>query len=189
MWWIRQKLQLKKVNQEEPAFIEQEEVTSEKPESEEIPPELPKKITNQELIIMHIMAPKDKFYSGYELLQTLLSNGFRFGDMNIFHNYEKPNNEGKILFSLARATEPGTFDIRNMGSCSCSGLTIFMRLNDHKNPLQIFNNMFETAKKLVDDLGGEIWSESQKIDQSIIEKWRNKIKNYENSLYTYDLFE
>ena len=179
MWRVIQKLQSKKVKQkEEPVFVAQETA-----------PEPVQKFTNQDIIIMRIMAPKEKSYSGYELLQALLSNGFRFGAMNIFHHYEKANNEGKILFSLAQATEPGTFDIRNMGNCTCSGLTVFIRLTDHKNAMQVFDKMFATAQKLIEDLGGEIWDKGQKINESIIEKWRTRIKNYENSLYTYDLFE
>jgi cell division protein ZipA len=190
MWKIIQKLQRKKISQRQDPVLTEQDDFIEEPEQISAPEELPKKTAKQELIIMYLKAPQDKLYSGYELLQALLSNGFRFGAMNIFHHYEKGHTEGKILFSLARATEPGIFDIRNMGACSCSGLTIFMNLCDHKNPAQVFANMLETAQKLADDLGGKILDENRQIlDRSGIEKLHNKIKNYENSLYTYDLFE
>ncbi len=191
MWRIIQKLRRKKAisQKQEPMLTEQDDFIEE-PEPTSEPEESPKKTTDSEFIIMYLKAPQDKLYSGYELLQALLSNGFRFGAMNIFHHYEKANNEGKILFSLAKATESGAFDIRNMGACSCSGLTIFMNLYDHKNPTQVFDNMHEIAQKLVDDLGGKILNENRQIlDQSGIEELHNKIKNYENSLYSYDLFD
>lgn len=178
---------------EDPIFDDEEQEEMEEIETEAIKPEQPKaapKISNQELIIMRLIASKDRPYSGYELLQALLSNGFRFGNMNIFHRHEQPNGEGPILFSLTRASEPGTFDIYDMGSCTCSGLTMFMRIADHEEPMQVFDTMLNMAKQLADDLGGEIWDERNlALNQSIIERWRGRIQTHIDSLYSYDLFE
>jgi cell division protein ZipA len=147
-------------------------------------------VSPHELIVMRLIASKNRPYKGYELLQALLANGFRYGRMNIFHRHEKKNGEGSVLFSLASATEPGTFDIHNMGNCTCQGLTLFMCIDDHKKPSSVFEIMLDVAKQLLDDLGGEIRDERHLLlDQSVIEKWRKRINNYEDSLYTYDLFE
>ncbi len=152
--------------------------------------EVKENVAPHELIVMRLIARQDRPYKGYELLQALLANGFRYGKMNIFHRHEKKNGEGNVLFSLASATEPGTFDIHNMGNCSCQGLTLFMCINDHKKPLSVFEIMLDTAKQLLDDLGGGIRDERHLLlDQSVIERWRKRIRNYEDSLYTYDLFQ
>lgn len=147
-------------------------------------------ISPHQIIVMRLVASQNHSYGGYELLQALLANGFRYGKMNIFHRHKQKNGEGNILFSLASATEPGTFDIHDMGNCTCQGLTLFMRIDDHKKPSSVFEIMLDVARQLLDDLGGEIRDERHLLlDQSVIERWRNKIRNYEDSLYTYDLFE
>lgn len=178
---------------EEPIFDNEEPEEIAEIKTEEIKPEQSKtvpKISTQELIVMRFIASKDRPYSGYELLQALLSNGFRFGNMNIFHRHEQLNGEGPILFSLAKATEPGTFDIYDMGSCTCSGLTMFMRIADHQEPMQIFDTMLNAAKQLADDLGGEIWDERNlALNQSVIKRWRCRIQNHIDNLYSYDLFD
>ena len=185
----RRKTHLLDNQKEEPIFDDKEpEAEAEEIKVEE--PETAPKIATQELIVMRFIASKDRPYSGYELLQALLSNGFRFGNMNIFHRHEQLNGEGPILFSLAKATEPGTFDIYDMGSCTCSGLTMFMRIADHQEPMQIFDTMLNAAKQLADDLGGEIWDERNlALNQSVIKRWRCRIQNHIDNLYSYDLFD
>jgi len=192
---------------EEPVFtsleaeeeIEQERETVEEP-NEVNPQQVESKgdsaqegkenISLHQLIVMHLIASQNRPYGGYELLQALLANGFRYGKMNIFHRHKQKNGEGNILFSLASATEPGTFDIHDMGNCTCQGLTLFMNATDHKNPTSVFEIMLDVARQLLDDLGGEIRDERHLLlDQSVIERWRSRIRNYEDSLYTYDLFE
>ena len=109
--------------------------------------------TYRSLRILYVMAKKGTFFSGYELLQILLSAGFRFGDKNIFHQYSEPNDQKGVLFSLASATEPGTFDIQNMGAVSCVGLTLFMqgsRSEDDDDARYDF--MLQTARHLAEDL-------------------------------------
>jgi cell division protein ZipA len=178
----------------EPIFIEKAEVVENEDQEEQPVIEIdqkqePKKEALQELVVFRILADANCPYIGYELLQTLLANGLRFGEMNIFHRYEKADNQGRVLFSVAQVTEPGTFDIHNIGNCTCRGLVMFMQLADHKNPLQIFQLMLDTAKQLVDDLGGKIIDgKNQILDQMVAEHWRTRIKNYEASLYRYDLF-
>jgi cell division protein ZipA len=189
---LRRRRRKNHYQKEEPIFDDDGREETEKIQLEEIKeqPRTEPKISNQALIIMRLIASKDRPYSGYELLQALLSNGFRFGKMNIFHRHEQLNGEGPILFSLARATEPGTFDIYDMGSCTCSGLTIFMRIADHQEPMRVFETMLNTIKQLADDLGGEIWDERNLVlNQSVIDRWRSRIQTHIDSLYSYDLFD
>ncbi len=123
-----------------------------------------------EHIVLHLMAPAKMPYSGYELLQALLANGMRFGKMNIFHRHESKNGQGCVLFSLASANKPGTFDLPNMGGYSCPGLTLFMSVDGLSDPLHAFDVMLDTAQQLRDDLGGDLWDinhqplNSDKID-------------------------
>lgn len=105
-------------------------------------------------IILQLMAPQKRPYQGYELIQTLTSVGFHFGKMNIFHFYADPLTKKELLFSLASAIEPGTFDLDHTGEIVCSGLCLFMSIHKVKSALTAFDLMWETAQTLAQDLGG-----------------------------------
>lgn len=105
-------------------------------------------------IILQLMAPKQRPYQGYELIQTLTSAGFHYGKMNIFHFYADPLVKKELLFSLASAIEPGTFDLDHIGEIVCPGLCLFMSIHQVKSALTAFDLMWETAQTLAQDLGG-----------------------------------
>src|SRR5271156_1565457 len=58
-------------------------------------------------VILFLRAPAGRPYGGYELLQSLLSCGLRFGEQNIFHRYEQRMGQAVVLFSVAAATHNG----------------------------------------------------------------------------------
>ncbi len=121
-------------------------------------------VNSEELFLsVYILAEPNRPYVGYELLQALLSSGLRYGDMNIFHRYERIHGRGTPLFSLASATEPGTFDLNRMGEVSCQGLCLFMDLSDVRDPVIAFEKMIDTANQLADDLGGEIRDQNGQV--------------------------
>lgn len=105
-------------------------------------------------IILQLMAPNLRPYRGYELIQTLTSAGFNYGKMNIFHFYSDPLTKKELLFSLASAIEPGTFDLDNTGEIVCPGLCLFMSIHKVKSAVTAFDLMWETAQILAQDLGG-----------------------------------
>lgn len=154
--------------------------------------ETPKKPKPSVEEIMYIMlaAKPDRPYVGYELLQSLLSAGLRFGAMDLFHRYEDLNGKGKILFSLASASETGTFEINKMGAYSGKGLMIFLRLSSNKDLIFAFDTMLDTATQLIDDLGGDILDDERKIlTAEKIEKMRKKVLDFEQKQLTGDLFD
>jgi cell division protein ZipA len=107
-------------------------------------------------IILQLMAPTQRPYQGYELIQTLTSAGFHYGKMNIFHFYADPLHKTELLFSLASAIEPGTFDLDNTGEIVCPGLCLFMSIHKVKSALTAFDVMWDTAQILAQDLGGTL---------------------------------
>lgn len=149
-----------------------------------------KPVLNRDIIYFMVVAPADRPHSGYELLQSLLSAGLRYGPMNIFHRFEDANGRGKILFSVASIEEPGTFEISRMGAYTGKGLMMFLRFSPGKDLSAAFEIMLETAKQLIEDLGGQILDdEKQVICQEKIEKWRKKIIDYEQKQLIPDLFD
>ena len=109
------------------------------------------------LLTISVFAKPHNHFASYDLLQAISSTGMQFGDMNIFHYYQR-NPQGKriSLFSLASATKPGEFDLDRMGSFSCVGLTFFMDISHLQNPLQAYYLMISIAEHLAEDLDGEL---------------------------------
>lgn len=120
----------------------------------------PKKSTSQlEYVVLHIM-PNDSYsFGGYELLQALLSNGFRYNAKDkIFHYYS----DNTALFSLTSVNKPGTFDLATMNQFYCPGLTVFALLDQVQQPSDVFEQLLETSYQLADDLAGEVWGQDRK---------------------------
>ena len=142
------------------------------------------------VIVMGVLARQGYTFAGYELLQALLSNGLRYGQMHIFHRHEEGNGHGAILFSLASATKPGTFELTKMGSFKCHGLSLFMRVSGQKDLQQALDIMINTAKQLAEDLDGEVVDEKrQPLSNEKIKFWRERVRTYEQGCHTADLFE
>lgn len=119
--------------------------------------------------VLHVMSKENATFSGYELLQVLLSAGLRFGERDIFHCYREPNEQKDVLFSLASATKPGVFDIHNMNAFSCVGLTLFMQTSgDECEDQACYDLMLETAQHLAEDLHGVLLDENRHLLSSAI---------------------
>jgi cell division protein ZipA len=102
----------------------------------------------------------------------------RYGDMNIFHRYERSHGRGTPLFSLASASDPGTFDLNRMGEVSCKGLCLFMNISECKDPIIAFEKMVDTAQQLIDDLGGELRdSDGKKMDHRALTACRERVRD------------
>lgn len=137
----------------------------------------PAKFTGN-LLVLSVFA-KSGCFSSYDLIQSIAATGMQFGEMNIFHYYQRdPQGKKSPLFSLASATHPGEFDLDRMGDFSCVGLTLFMDINQGQNPLQAFCLMVNTAEQLAEDLDGELrvdpktpWSDQyfQEYQQRILD--------------------
>ena len=127
----------------------------------DLPPQDP--IRPRKNFMLFLSAKGQNIFAGYELLQTLLSCGLRFGDGGFFHRHQHSSGQGPVLFSVAAASATGTFDLQNMGSMSMKGLCLFMELSgnvaiDHER-LDIF---IQTAKQLAEELHANLLDEYQK---------------------------
>ncbi len=124
----------------------------------------PKKPHDEPMTVMMFLQAKDnRMLAGYELLQTVLAAGLRFGEGNLFHRHQFSNGEGPVLCSLASATATGTFDLQNIGAFSVRGLCLFMQSSGNSSiDAERFNIMLETAKQLRDDLDANLLDFQQK---------------------------
>lgn len=109
-----------------------------------------------EVLILYVLLPETKEIKGDELLSVLLTLGFKYGDMDIFHRHIDSSGSGEVLFSLANMFNPGTFDLDNMEKLQTRGVSLFMTLPGPGDALQNFNLMHNAAKKLASEFSGQV---------------------------------
>ena len=143
-----------------------------------------------QFVSLYIEAAPDKPYMGYELLQAILSSGMRYGEHSLFHFYVDSMAKDKVMFSLASAIEPCTFDLPRMGSFSTKALTIFMDASCCDDALKVFEKMLHTAGQLCDDLGGQVLNaDKQRLTKECVREICMRIRSAEQSKHNLDLFE
>lgn len=109
-----------------------------------------------EVLILYVLLPEHKDMKGPDLLAALLTLGFKYGDMDIFHRHQDSAGAGAVLFSLANMFNPGTFELDNIDKLSTRGVSLFMTLPGPGEPLGNFNLMHNAAKKLAEEFGGQV---------------------------------
>jgi cell division protein ZipA len=134
----------------------------------------------QEAIVLNMFSRDANGFQGEVLLEVLLGSGLRYGDMSIFHRHQSPAGEGKVLFSVANAMNPGTFKIEAMNKFSTKGLSFFFGLPGPVKPMENFNLMLETAQYLTKRLNGELKDDKRSVlTVQTIEHYRQRIRDFE----------
>lgn len=138
----------------------------------------------EEVLIVNVMAPSGEQFRGDALLDSLVSAGLRFGDMNIFHRYEGAKGGGPILFSLANMVKPGVFDLDTMADFTTPGVSLFMTLPLEERVelenVEVFDEMLEAARAIALELGGELKDENRSVmTRQTQEHCRQRIHEFE----------
>jgi cell division protein ZipA len=142
----------------------------------------------QEVLIVNVLSRDKAGFKGQDVLQILLACDLRFGNMNIFHRYEKSNGKGPVQFSVANLVEPGSFDLDRIDSFTTPGLCFFLTLPGPDKSVTAFNYMVETAQVLVKNLNGELRDEAHSVmTQQTIEHYRQRIRDFERKQLTLQL--
>lgn len=126
------------------------------------------------LIIINVMAPHGYSFFGGDVFEVLNKIGLRFGELGIFHKF---NPQGKKLFSVSSAVEPGYFDINNINLMSTAGLTCFFDLDEVENPKYSYRTLLAAAHELAHFLGAEIYDHNHEpLNQMSIQSALQRIK-------------
>lgn len=126
-------------------------------------------------LMMFLLAKENRQLAGYELLQTVLAAGLRFGEGHLFHRHQSPNGQGPVLCSLAAATPSGVFDMQNIGAFSVHGLCLFMHASGNPTiDAERFSIMLDTAKQLSEGLDTHLLDDQRRplTDQGIQRYYR-----------------
>lgn len=133
-----------------------------------------------EVLVINVISRDEKGFSGPALLQNILESGLRFGDMDIFHRHESMSGNGEVLFSMANAVRPGTFDLDAIDDFHTPAVSFFLGLPGPRHPKQAFDLMVAAARKLSSELNGELKDEQRSvITAQTIEHYRQRIVDFE----------
>lgn len=132
----------------------------------------------EQVIALHVVARVHPF-NGEDLLRCVLSYGLRFGDMSIFHRHEQPSGQGRVLFSMAKAVEPGTFSLETMTGEDMPGVSFFLGLPG-VNSITAYDIMVDTARRLATELQGDVLDENQQpLTRQLVDHYRERVQEFE----------
>lgn len=114
----------------------------------------------EEVLVMTVLANADEPFDGPSLLQLMLACGLRYGQMQIFHASDA---QGALQYSVANAFKPGTFDLEALDQFNTRGVTFFLQLPCQAEPLEALSAMQQSAKLLVDTLGGVLLDDERNV--------------------------
>ena len=131
----------------------------------------------EHFVVLYVTATGEPFH-GQALLEALVELDMQFGEMDIFH---RPGGNGRPLFSLVNAIEPGTFEIASMDRLRTPAVSLFMRAHELDAPVEVFDEMVSFAQALADELGGEVKDDSRSVlTPQTIEHCREEIRAYQH---------
>jgi len=126
------------------------------------------------LIQVSVVARSGDSFSGEELRDALLDLGLIYGEMEIFHRYDRHLREP--LFSVASLVKPGTFPIDDMESFECPGVVLFFQPAQVADSLAVFDDLFETSRDLAEKLDGIEWDEYRRpLTEARIREMRERL--------------
>jgi cell division protein ZipA len=134
-------------------------------------------------IITLRLIPRGEELSAERAVGALSEAGLKHGRYGIFH---RDGTDGEPAFSVASLTEPGTFDLANLGDGTIAGLSFFIVLPGSGDPVARFDALVETARALTVELeadlhdeGGSSWSVQREryLREEIIE-YRHQLERH-----------
>ncbi|WP_443695214.1 cell division protein ZipA [Pseudomonas sp.] len=139
----------------------------------------------EEVLVISVICRDAAGFKGPALLQNILESGLRFGEMDIFHRHESMAGNGEVLFSMANAVKPGTFDLDDIDLFSTPAVSFFLGLPGPRHPKQAFDVMVAAARKLSQELNGELKDDQRSVlTAQTIEHYRQRIVEFERRALT-----
>jgi cell division protein ZipA len=151
----------------------------EQPDSKPDEPQRPNNQTmQQQILVMHLMAPKGELLSGRDLQEAALKVGFRYGELKIFQRHLHEDGSGEVLFSMANLVNPGTFDLNTIDEMTTPGVTLFMALDDIEDPVAALEVMTASVDTLVEELGLSVLDETRSsMTRQTIDHYRQRARD------------
>ena len=111
-----------------------------------------------------LKAKEGEAFKGKDFMPLLLSQGLRHGEMGIFHRHSGASGKpGPVMYSVANAVKPGTFELSNIEVFETPAFAFFMMLPGPKDAVVAYEGMVKTMKMLKQELGGQILDETKSV--------------------------
>ena len=115
----------------------------------------------EKILILHVVAPRNRPFTGVSLRAALKRAGLEPGEMAIYHYHADATPNGEILFSVANMVAPGTLSEEDLADLMTPGITLFFQVHACEQPHKGFEALLETSHVLARDLGGSILDAQQ----------------------------
>lgn len=110
------------------------------------------------IVTIRLMAREKAGFPGEKLVLALRDAGLRHGKFDIFHRREA-GDDGMVTFSVASLVEPGSFDLTRLKNDHYPGVSLFLIVPMCADALKAFDDMLSTARRLAQNLDGELLDE------------------------------
>lgn len=134
-------------------------------------------------ILQVVVAAKEGYFEGPDILRAVSAVGLQAGDMQIYHRRLGREPRSPVLFSMASMVEPGTFPFQDMEEFATPGLILFAQLPGPQDGMEVFSEMLSVARHLAGQLAGELLDETHSVmTQQTIEHVRSRILEHRRKL-------
>ncbi len=117
--------------------------------------------SKDKILVLHVVAPRNRPFTGVALGAALRRAGLKLGEMSIYHYHEEGAADREPLFSVANMVAPGTLTDENLSDMMTPGITLFLQVHLCDRPQRAFEVLLETSHVLARDLGGRIMDAQQ----------------------------
>jgi cell division protein ZipA len=111
------------------------------------------KETERRIVTLRVLPKGEPRFAGRQVRQALAGAGFWHGPLDIFH---LPDEDGRVVVSVAALAQPGTFDPSIMDSQRFSGLNLFAVLPGPLSERDTFEALVQAARVLAERLEGQL---------------------------------
>jgi cell division protein ZipA len=112
--------------------------------------------TSDKIISLYVVARRPAIFKGEAIRDAAERLNLEYGDMQIFNRVIERNGRRHIVFSIANAVQPGTFDLDSLPGLATPALALFMQLPGPLEGLKAFNAMVDCAQRLALELDAEL---------------------------------
>ncbi|ADC72073.1 cell division protein ZipA [Thioalkalivibrio sp. K90mix] len=116
---------------------------------------------DEKILLLHVVAPRNRPFTGVALGAALQRAGLAPGEMDIYHYHEPDIDSRQALFSAANMVPPGTLREQDLADMMTPGITLFTQVHSSAQPQRAFEALLENAHALARDLGGSILDAQQ----------------------------
>lgn len=152
-----------------------------KPKEDKPRTSAPEADAKQPPLMLFLLARNEQYFAGYDMLQSLLAAGLRYGEDGLFHRHQDTHGHGPVICSLASATSTGLFDMQNIGAFKEKGLCIYMhRSNNSGIDRERFTIMLDTARQLKDSLDCYLLDDERKhLNEERLNRYHQRLEREE----------